>query len=151
MFGRSKEKSKQAVYVLKANELIDNLTKDRDKLKITINDIDLMKGFEFENFVAKMFSGLGYETTITKLSGDQGIDVIAKKKDFILAIQAKCYSGVVGNHAIMEAVAGMKYYGANKCLVITNSTFTKSAIELAQVNGVELWDRKILKEKIKFV
>lgn len=147
----AKKKVNKQVYVLKANELIDNLTKDRDKLKITINDIDLMKGFEFENFVAKMFSGLGYETTITKLSGDQGIDVIAKKKDFILAIQAKCYSGVVGNHAIMEAVAGMKYYGANKCLVITNSTFTKSAIELAQVNGVELWDRKILKEKIKFV
>jgi restriction system protein len=48
----------------------------------------------------------------------------------------------------MEAVAGMKYYNANKCMVITNSTFTKSAQELAKVNNVELWDRQILKEKL---
>ena len=33
-------------------------------------------------------------------------------------------------------------------MVITNSTFTKSAIELAKKNNVQLWDRKTLIEKI---
>lgn len=65
-----------------------------------------------------------------------------------MAIQTKCYSGTVGNHAIMEAVAGAKHYGATKCMVVTNSSFTKSARELAESNKVVLWDRKILKEKI---
>jgi HJR/Mrr/RecB family endonuclease len=48
----------------------------------------------------------------------------------------------------MEAFAGMKYYKANRCMVITNSTFSKSAIELAQTNNVILWDRQVLIEKI---
>lgn len=115
----------------------------------TIEDIDLMTGSEFEEFVAKLFRQMGYTTEVTKASGDQGIDVIAKKNNYVVAIQAKCYNGVVGNHAIMEAVAGTKFYNANKCMVITNNYFTKSARDLANVNNVQLWDREVLSEKIK--
>ena len=65
-----------------------------------------------------------------------------------MAIQAKCNEGTVGNHAIMEVVAGTKFYNAEQSMVITNSTFTKSAIELAKANGVILWDRQVLIEKL---
>ncbi|HCK64906.1 MAG TPA: hypothetical protein DHW49_01445, partial [Anaerolineae bacterium] len=70
----------------------------------TIDDIDLMTGQEFENFIAELFSRLGYETEITKASGDQGIDVIALKNGVKIGIQTKCYSGTIGNRAIQEAV-----------------------------------------------
>lgn len=120
------------------------------KTKYSIDDIDLMSGEQFENFVAKLFKSFGYGTRTTSLSADQGVDVIAERNNIKLAIQAKCYSsGPVGNHAIMEVVAGAKYYGANKAMVVTNSTFTKSAIELAKSNDVILWDREVLIEKIK--
>jgi HJR/Mrr/RecB family endonuclease len=33
-------------------------------------------------------------------------------------------------------------------MVITNSTFRKSAVELAAVNNVILWDRQVLIEKL---
>ena len=115
---------------------------------LSIVDIDLMSGVQFEEFLCGYFNEQGYQCSITKASGDQGVDLIAKKGDIIIAIQAKCYSGTVGNHAVMEAVAGMKYYNANRCMVITNSTFSKSAIELAKANGVILWDRQVLIEKI---
>lgn len=134
---------------IKEKSYLENLIAGKVAPIITIPDIDLMSGAEFENFVANFFSKIGYKTRVTKSSGDQGIDVIATKNDFIVAIQTKCYHGVVGNHAIMEAVAGMKYYNANKCMVITNSTFTKSAQELAKANNVEIWDRQILKEKLE--
>ncbi len=116
--------------------------------RIIISDIDLMSGQEFEQFVSSLFNELGYETSVTKTSGDQGIDVVATKGTTVIAIQAKCYSKPVGNHAIMEAVAGAKYYNATKTMVVTNNVFTKSARELAQVNNVVLWDRAILKEKM---
>ena len=116
--------------------------------KLSIDDVDLMSGEQFEDFVVDLFKAMKYKTTHTKLSGDQGIDVIAENGNSKVAIQAKCYTGTVGNHAIMEAVAGAKHYGATKCMVVTNSTFTKSAKELAESNNVVLWDRKILKEKI---
>ena len=102
-----------------------------------------MSGQEFEQFVSSLFNELGYETSVTKTSGDQGIDIIAKKGNAVVAIQTKCYSKPVGNHAIMEAAAGAKYYNATKTMVVT-----KSARELAQANNVVLWDRAILKEKM---
>ncbi|MBO7327034.1 MAG: restriction endonuclease, partial [Clostridia bacterium] len=114
----------------------------------SIVDIDLMTGTEFEEFLCIFFTNQGYKCQTTKASGDQGIDLIAVKDDVKLAIQAKCYTGSVGNHAVMEAVAGTKYYKANRTMVITNSTFTKSAIELAKANNVILWDRQTLIEKI---
>ncbi|MGN1201205.1 MAG: restriction endonuclease [Candidatus Caccovivens sp.] len=147
---KSEEIVEEQIKKYRQKILIENLLNGViNETKYKIADIDLMSGLEFENFIAKMFENMGYETKVTKSSGDQGVDVIAIKNDFVLAIQAKCYSSVVGNHAIMEAVAGMKYYKADKCMVITNSTFTKSAQELAKVNDVELWDRQVLKEKIE--
>lgn len=115
---------------------------------ITIDDIDMMTGKEFEKFIADYFTQKGYRTEMTKETGDQGIDVIAEKGSTRIGIQAKCYSGNVGNAAIQEAVAGKAFYKLDKVMVITNSCFTQSATELAQANDVVLWDRAILKEKL---
>lgn len=139
------------LFKIKSKKYLDSLLLDNQTDKKTIEDVDLMSGKEFEHFISELFKKFGYQTEVTKASGDQGIDIIATKGLVKVAIQAKCYSGVVGNHAIMEAVAGMKYYNANKCMVITNNFFTKSARELAESNGVELWDRSVLIEKIEEV
>ena len=132
-------------------EKIDNLLNPEKKNKTlyTLTTIDLMSGEQFEHFITYLFNNLGYKATNTKLSEDQGIDVLAKKGKTTIAIQTKCYSKPVGNHAIMEAVAGAKYYNADKIMVVTNSTFTRSARELAESNNVILWDRSILKEKLE--
>ena len=142
-------KVEEAFKVMKQKKYIESLLNvNKQTKKTTLHDIDRMSGKEFEEFVAELFKKLGYETSITKASADQGIDVLATKQDTTIGIQAKCYSGQVGNHAIMEAVAGCKYYKANKCMVITNSTFTPSAIKLAEANDVELWDRNVLEKKM---
>lgn len=115
----------------------------------TIDDVDMMNGKEFEEFVYELYLRMGYSVEITKQSGDQGIDVIAEKKGMRIGIQAKCYSGTVGNSAVQEAVAGKTFYKCNKVLVITNNYFTPSAVELANTNNVILINRDILKDKIK--
>ena len=134
--------------IKKAATKDDLLNGEYTSRKKSIVDVDLMTGVEFEEFLCNYFNTHGYVCTQTKASGDQGIDLIAKRDDNVLAIQAKCYTGTVGNHAIMEAVAGTRYYNANQTMVITNSTFTKSAVELAAVNNVILWDRQVLIEKL---
>ena len=110
-----------------------------------------MTGLEFENFISKLFIQMGYSAYTTKASGDQGIDVIAEKNGIKYGIQAKCYSVSVGNSSIQEAVAGKAYYSLDKVIVITNNIFTKAAIDLAQKNGVILWDRNVLKEKLMYL
>jgi len=124
------------------------LLQPKDKITYSINDVDLMNGSEFEHFVALLFTKMGYEATVTKGSGDQGIDVLAEKNNVKIGVQAKCYSGSVSNSAIQEVVAGAQHYGCDKSIVVTNNVFSKSAIELAQSNNVILWDRTILKDKI---
>jgi HJR/Mrr/RecB family endonuclease len=108
----------------------------------------MMTGQEFEKFIAELFSKMGYEYEITKATGDQGIDVIVSKNGSRIGIQAKCYSGSVGNSAIQEAVAGKNHYRLDKAIVVTNNFFTDAAQQLAQSNSIILWDRNILKEKI---
>jgi len=138
---------------LKSMDYVNRLSDANYKVsnKILIEDIDLMNGYEFEKFISKLFQKMGYKAYATQESNDQGVDVIAEKGNVKVAIQTKCYNGTVGNSAIQEIVAGMKYYEATKAMVITNSTFTKSAIELAKKNNVQLWDRKTLIEKINEV
>ncbi len=135
--------------IKKARTKYDLLNNNYNSKQTTISDIDLMNGIEFEKFLCKLLTKLNFACENTKASGDQGVDIIATKDNNKIAIQAKCYSQPVGNHAVMEAIAGAKYYNANQCMVITNSTFTKAAKELANANGVVLWDRKILIEKLK--
>ena len=107
-----------------------------------------MSGKTFEYYICDLLIKMGFGAEVTKLSGDQGADIIAEKDGFKYVIQVKCYKNMVSNKAIQEVVASKKIYNAQKALVVTNSHFTKSAKELAEANNVLLWDREILKEKI---
>ena len=119
---------------------------NEDKVRIGINDIDLMTGIEFEHFIGRLLENMGYSAEVTKASGDQGADLIIKKNNLKTVVQAKCYSGSVSNKAIQEVVASIKYYKADGGMVVTNSTFTKGAKELADSNDVRLIDRNRLVE-----
>lgn len=114
----------------------------------TIDDIDMMNGIEFEQFLCLLFEKMGYMTIQTKGSGDQGIDVIAQNNICKIGIQAKRYTGNVGNAAVQEALAGKMFYNCDRVMVITNSTFTPMAVDLANKTHVELWDRDFLKRQI---
>ena len=115
---------------------------------MAVEDYDLMSGQEFEQAIAKIFKNMGYQVTMTPTTGDQGIDIIAVRNGIRIGIQAKCYTGKVGNSAVQEVVAGKQYYNLNRCMVVTNSVFTSAAVALAKANNVTLWDRYVLEEKL---
>ena len=86
---------------------------------------------DFENFLSDVFIGLGFEVQTTKASGDQGVDLVLTKSELRIAVQAKGYPhSTVGNDAVMQVVAGMNHYRCARCVVVTNSTFTRAAVEL---------------------
>lgn len=105
-----------------------------------------MTGREFEEYCAGFLKKRGFrKVRITKASGDQGVDILARRHGRTYAIQCKLYQKPVGNSAIQEAYAGMQYYNCDRGLVMTNSTFTKGARELAESTGIELWEEIPLK------
>lgn len=104
-------------------------------------NINQMSGIDFENFVAKWLALGGYRRIkLTKKSSDYGVDILAVKDGVPIGVQCKRYSGRVGVSAIQEICAGLSYYDLEKGIVITNSTFTKNAVNLAVSNGIELVD-----------
>lgn len=114
----------------------------QDLPQMGICNIDTMEGHEFEHFCADLLRRNGFtDVEVTKASGDFGIDVLARKDGVSYAIQCKCYSDTVGNHAVQEALSGAQYYHRMVAVVMTNSYFTPAAIETAERTNVLLWDR----------
>ncbi len=101
-------------------------------------DVDDSDPISYENSIAEVFEQHGWEARVTKASGDQGADVIAKYDGFKMIIQCKLYSSPVSNKAVQEVYSALNYYNGDKAVVITNSTFTKSAKQLAESNDVLL-------------
>ncbi|PFE67406.1 endonuclease [Bacillus cereus] len=110
----------------------------------SINEIDQMNGRQFEEYLSSLYQSLGYQTEVTKGSGDFGADLILKGNNETIIVQAKRYSTKVSLQAVQEIVAAKSYYNANHAWVVTNSYFTKPARELAIANDVLLIDRDLL-------
>ncbi|MDI6605571.1 MAG: restriction endonuclease [Candidatus Omnitrophota bacterium] len=132
----------------KTAELEDFERKLTQEKEYSVESINTMNGFEFEFFLKLLFEKMGYKVTRTKLSGDQGADLIIDKYGESTVVQAKRYNSKVSNDAVQEVVASIKHYKAKKGIVITNSEFTNSAIELARSNNITLIDRKELNRLI---
>ena len=95
----------------------------------------------FEHWVADRLKISGWDVSVTAASGDQGIDVIARKNDVRVGIQCKLYTGAVGNTAVQEVIAGVIYHDLTKGAVLTNARFTQSAVNLAKSANVILMSR----------
>ncbi|NLW40097.1 MAG: restriction endonuclease [Tissierellia bacterium] len=131
-------------YELKRLE--DQLFKSSPKYR-DMEYIDSLSGLEFEDFLKELFIDFGYKIKDLPYSNDYGADLIIGKGFEEIVIQAKNYSGNVGNKAIQEVVSAKVYYKCDKAMVITNSYYTQNAIKTAQESGVILIDRDEL-EKI---
>lgn len=97
-----------------------------------------MGPFEYEHYCTAQFKKNGWDAEATQGSSDQGVDIVASKKGFIIVAQCKKYAKPVGNKAVQEIVAGKKHYGANKGIVIAPNGFTNSAVKLAESNNIDL-------------
>lgn len=129
------------VFIIKAYQ------RHRKKAKLAqsgIQDIDRMKGRVFEEYLAVVFRKKGFSVQLTRASKDQGGDLVLTKGGTRIVVQAKRWKSNVSNKAVQEVVAAKPFYKADQAMIVTNSFYTKSAIELAKANQVELWDRNRL-------
>lgn len=111
--------------------------------------VDHMDGHRFENYCATVLQKNGFvNVSVTPGSGDQGVDVIAEKEGVRYAVQCKCYSSALGNTPVQEVCAGKSMYNCHVGVVMTNNYFTAGAKQLAEKNGILLWDRDKLQQMI---
>jgi predicted RecB family endonuclease len=107
-------------------------------------------GNNYEHYVAEVLKNQGYTNVqVTKQSGDYGVDVLAQKGRDRYAVQCKHYSDPVGVKAVQEVHSGMMYYKCDRAMVVTNSSFTKPAMQMAHKLGVELVGNVCMQEGFK--
>jgi restriction system protein len=117
---------------------------DRERLQWLRN----MKPKEFEEYIADLFSRLGYKAHAVGKSHDGGIDVIAEKDGVKNYIQCKKYTNkTVSVGALRDFYGALADRIANgKSYFITTYEFTLEAVKFAEDKPIELVDQfKLLK------
>lgn len=120
----SKERKKYAI------DKIINYMKENVNLNETLFSVN--NPYEFEQKCAQILNESGWNARATSKSLDQGVDVIADKDGVTVVIQCKLYNKPVGNKAVQEIIVGRDFYKADFAAVVSNSTYTISARQLAQ-------------------
>lgn len=134
----------------KERYLKGDFSKEKKQLDAKYSLNNITTGPQFELYLTNLFKELGYQAKHSGKAGDQGADLILKKKNYVYAVQAKYYTDNLSNTPVQEVVGSLKYYNANQGVVITNSSFTKGARKLAKANNVILIDGEDLKKLISY-
>lgn len=112
--------------------------------------VDNMTGLEFEKYIAKLLESQGYKHVRLTERFDLGVDIIADKDGTRWGIQVKRHSGLVKAIAVRQVVTALRKYKCDRALVVTNSTFSNVARELAGTNDCILVDRNQLSKWVAF-
>jgi hypothetical protein len=122
----------------------EEFDKKQVKLHLLNSRWETLRGIPFEEFLAQVLRLHGYQVELTQASNDQGVDLVAVIYGQRVAIQAKGYANTVGNDSVQQVVAGKRFYGCTHTAVITNSSFTNSALTLAESNECLMIDYTVL-------
>jgi len=114
--------------------------------------VDELDPYEFEQFVANLWEKKGYDTEVTSGSRDRGIDFEATKLGRKEVVQVKHYSSdnKVGSQEVRNyATLYQQVPDANTVVLVTSSSFTQQAEELAEDLKVEIFDGQRLSKELE--
>ena len=137
ILGRERKLNSNDWYLFIASLVEKSCYKLSNEIQLKSN-INYKKGLKFEDFCFQKFLSQGWQVKQTPFSGDQGVDLIASIDDLRLCIQCKDHKKPIGNKAVQEVYAGMKYWLGTHAILISRSGFTKSAQKLALSSRVIL-------------
>lgn len=109
----------------------------------TLSSLRSMNPYKFERLVAKVWEARGYETTVRKRSNDKAVDVEAVSGSHKILIQVKRYAGnnkIGGPDVRNYATLYQQDPAADQVIIVTTSSFTSQAKEIAAEQNVTLVD-----------
>lgn len=97
-----------------------------------------LSGVAFERELARVFRLAGYEASLTNASGDEGIDIILKRKGTTGIVQCKAHRGPVGPHVVRELLGSAVHFNADFAMLASTSGFTPASIQFATQKSIIL-------------
>jgi Holliday junction DNA helicase RuvB len=114
---------------------------------IQSKNLNSLSGVEFEEFITQLLRAMGFQTQMTKASGDGGIDIVAILDKPVIGGRYLFQCKRLGPDSLVGAPTVREFYGAvtadrkaRKGILITNSGFSVQAKEFAGEVGIELID-----------
>lgn len=118
----------------------------------SISAVRSMDPYDFEKLVAKVWSSKGYNTNVRKGSNDKGVDVEATSGNHKILIQAKRYAAnnkIGGPDVRKYATLYQQDPAANQIIIVTTSSFTSQAKEIAAEQNITIIDGSRFIDMIK--
>jgi Holliday junction resolvasome RuvABC ATP-dependent DNA helicase subunit len=115
-----------------------------DSLPNEVVKLQDLSGIDFEKLISTLLIKMGFQTEMTKTTGDGGIDIIAMLDKPIFGgrylFQCKRFApdNLVGSPTVRDFYGAVTADRAVKGILITTSDFTVQAQEFGQKVGVEL-------------
>jgi len=110
----------------------------------------------FEEIVAGVFSDFEYETRVTSISGDGGIDIIALDGplDKVVGVQVNSYRNRIEAEQIRSFAGALMLQGITSGIFVTTSTYRRGAVSAASGFGkkglpITLWDSEQFFDKLR--
>ncbi|MEI6054148.1 MAG: restriction endonuclease [Candidatus Saccharibacteria bacterium] len=116
---------------------------------VSLHAVDSMDGLEFEYYIAGLLRKNGYYNISLTEKYDFGVDIIAEKDGVHWGIQVKRRSKIVKAEAVRQVVTGLRFYDCDRAMVITNSSYSTFARQLAISNNCVLINRVGLKRLMR--
>lgn len=115
---------------------------------LRLADIAAVDPLAFEVLVGRLFEQEGYTVTVTKASGDNGIDLWLRKAGKPpIPVQCKRYrADKVGSPDLQAFSGALRYADAAAGIFVTTSCFTPAAIAWAKQERIRLIDGPALAE-----
>ena len=93
---------------------------------------------QYELMCHSLLRSSGWNVLLMEAGADFGVDLIAVKNNFKIAIQCKKHKNTIGIKAVQEVFSGSKYHDCNHAIVCSNVGYSKSAKKLALNLNVKL-------------
>lgn len=100
-----------------------------------------MRPEQYEHHVAAVLRAEGWQTTVTRLSRDMGVDVLAERTGHRMAVQVKLYgasSTKVNAEQVMCLHGAAAYADCDHAMLATDGTLSSEAVTVAEKLGIEI-------------
>lgn len=110
-----------------------------------------LRGVEFEESLAQLYSNLGYAVEITKGSGDEGVDLFLQKDEKVIVVQCKGHEKPIGVGAIRDLYGAMIHFKADSAILACPAGFTIGVEMFATDKSIQLISATDLIEMVESI
>lgn len=97
--------------------------------KSQLNFWNLLSGVQFEHEVENYFKSKGFQTELTKTTGDKGIDIILYHNTEKIIVQCKAYKKTIGVEIVRDLLGTLIDSKASKAILVSLNGFSKQVYD----------------------